>query len=439
MRPVLGARRVPDRGFSMTHSTDVRPSPTRTVGHSLGAARSGVVVGFVVNAVRAGIGVEAFAFMIDPMRTETGWTASSITLCITLEAVVAALVGPAVGRALDRHGARRILVGGLLANGLQLILVAQIDRLWEFAVITVLFGGVSQACIGNSLIMALVAKRTHRSPGAAMAVASAGANVGSLLVTPLLVMIMTVTGQWRISWMVIGLLPIALAPLVLRMLERSPHTLSHSPTASSVADQVRSGDSSSLGTTLRTPQFWLLMTIWNLADFAMKGSLINKIPYAAEKGFTLAGGLGVTVLYGVCAIVGKLCTGWLAERFSLTFLGATLAGVYGAALYLFIGTSSATVLCLSMGIVGGLASGGMIALMPIILARHFGQAHQGAISGVVIALTLLSSVGGPLSGSVTKDVLGSYRGGFLCYLVLIAIAGVLFVWVRRPVCNQEET
>lgn len=391
-----------------------------------------VSVTFLVIAIRAGIGMQTLGFIIRPMADEMGWQSSVITLCITLQLVVAAVIGPRIGRLLDAVGAKKILTAGLVANGVMLILVSFVGELWQLAVVMILFGGITQACIGNSLIMPLITKWFVARRGFVMGFVSTGANLGSVLLAPLIVRLMGAHADWRFAWFVIGLIPIVLiAPIVYLVLDRGeniPPPAHEDPGTSSTPRET----TFTVGQALRNPVFWKLIVAWNLVDFAMKGALLNKIPYALEMGFSEADAAGIIALYGILAIAGKLLTGWISDRVPLHVVGVAMSILQAAGMYLFIDAPGTLTLYLSYGVLSGLSAGGLIALTPIMLANYYGSKFQGALSGITISLLLFSSVGGPVSASVIRDLSGSYRNGFLLYTALTLVAVILFALIRKP-------
>lgn len=397
-----------------------------------------ILVGFLVTAIRAGIGMQTLGFILTPMEEEMGWSSSAITLCITLQLVVAAIIAPRIGKLLDTIGAKNILTAGLLANGVMLILVSIVQELWQLAVIMILFGGITQACIGNTLIMPFITKWFSKRRGFVMGFVSAGANLGSVLIAPLIVSLMGENGNWRTAWFVIGLIPvIVIAPIVFFILNKSEKK----DKAPKSDDKDKKSDKKeeaafTVKEAIKTSVFWKVIIAWNLLDFAMKGVLLNKVPYALEMGFTQADAAGILATYGVCALFGKLLIGWLSDRVGLHWIGIVMGVFQAFGIFIFIDAESTFILYVAYGILSGISAGGLIALMPIILADYFGSKFQGALSGITISLLLFSSVGGPLSASVIRDVTSSYKNGFFLYAILTGIAVIIFFLIRKPKTEQ---
>ena len=55
-----------------------------------------------------------FGLFLIPLTTEFNWTRSSVSFVLLIVAVASALGYPIVGRLIDRHGARAVLLWGIL-------------------------------------------------------------------------------------------------------------------------------------------------------------------------------------------------------------------------------------------------------------------------------------------------------------------------------------
>lgn len=270
-----------------------------------------------------------------------------------------------------------------------------------------------------------------------MGIVSSGANLGAAILAPVVVLLMDSTNNWRSTWFLIGWLPIIISPFIYFILRQNSKTEKESTdkfTSSTLLPlQKKSPEISfTVKETLRTPVFWLLIIAWNLADFVMKGALLNRIPFSLEMGYEITDAAGIVVVYGIMAIIGKIGAGWFSDRISPNILAAILSLFQTLGLIIFIYGANKTVLYLAYSIISGLSSGGIIALMPIILAKYYGSKFQGAISGITNPLLLFAALGGPLSASVIQDITGSYKNGFILYIILSVATIILFVCLKRP-------
>jgi MFS family permease len=93
-------------------------------------------------------------------------------------------------------------------------------------------------------------------------------------------------------------------------------------------------------------------------------------------------------------------------------------------LILFINADSIWHLQLGYGVLSGLSAGGLIMMMPFLLASLFGRKNQGAIMGVVTPMVMISGIGGPMLAALLFDMTGSYTFAFEIYAVISVLGGL---------------
>lgn len=70
-----------------------------------------IVAAFVAQFMSVGVQIYVVGSFLEPMTTDLGWTRSQYTLAGTVGQVVLAAAGFLVGTHVDRHGARRLMLG----------------------------------------------------------------------------------------------------------------------------------------------------------------------------------------------------------------------------------------------------------------------------------------------------------------------------------------
>ena len=107
-----------------------------------------VIAGFVVSFVMIGGGINTVGVLLNAIAADTHWARSSLSLAVSVGAVVAALATPAVGVAVDRVGVRiPMLVGStLLALGFALCVAMQAP--WQFVAANLFLGAGFAAFAG---------------------------------------------------------------------------------------------------------------------------------------------------------------------------------------------------------------------------------------------------------------------------------------------------
>jgi len=383
-----------------------------------------------ISCIRAGIGFQTMGFIINPAREELGWSNTQITGVIAFRELVAGIMAPLVGRWVDQRGPRTIMIIGAVLVGLSFSLTSLAQTFWQFALTFGVIGGVGVAGLSNALVFPLIAKWFSAQRGRATGLVSSGANLGGILMSPLIIWLLSIS-DWRSTWFVLGFLPVLiLVPLAIFVLRREPFDMGLKPLGDETDDakvQAGKADTSpdlTVADAMRSPGFWFLMVGWNLSDFVLKGALLHKIPAAQSLGFTTAQAGSVVLTYGICAILGKLLTGFIADQFPTRLVILCLSAMQAIGLILFISANSIWQLQLGYGVLSGLSAGGLIMMMPFLLASLFGRKNQGAIMGVVTPMVMISGIGGPMLAALLFDMTGSYVFAFEIYAVISVLGGL---------------
>ncbi len=386
-----------------------------------------------ISCIRAGIGFQTMGFIINPAREELGWSNTQITGVIALRELIAGIIAPLVGWLVDRRGPSIIILVGALLVGLSLGMVSFAHTFWQFALIFGVIGGLGVACLSNALVFPLIAKWFSIQRGRATGLVSSGANLGGILLSPIIIWLLSIS-DWRSTWFFLGFLPIiVLAPLAIFVLRRQPADIGLLPFGEEqgrVLAPEQGGNASpdmTLRDAMRSPGFWCLMIGWNLSDFVLKGALLHKIPAAESLGFSTSQAGGVILTYGVFAILGKLLTGFVVDQVSTKLVIFGLSTLQAMGLILFISAESIWQLQVGYGVLSGLSAGGLIMMMPFLLASLFGRKNQGVIMGVVTPLVMLSGIGGPMLAALLFDMTGSYLFAFKIYAVIAVLGGLVLL------------
>ena len=99
---------------------------------------------------------QGFPRFFVPIRTELGLTSAQMSLVFSLARAEGSAGGPLVGWAVDRYGARPMILAGGLMAGIGTILLSRADSYWE---LIVLFSGIislgKSAGFGQTLMAAV--------------------------------------------------------------------------------------------------------------------------------------------------------------------------------------------------------------------------------------------------------------------------------------------
>ena len=155
---------------------------------------------------------------------------------------------------------------------------------------------------------------------------------------------------------------------------------------------------------------------------------VHIVAYCGDLGYGVARGADMLALMMACGIVGRIGSGFIADRIGglpTLMLGSALQGV-ALLLYLFYdGLASLYV----VSALFGLFQGGIVPSYAIIVREYFPAKEAGTRIGVILMASLFGmALGGWLSGYIF-DLTGSYRIAFFNGLAWNAVNGAIVLWM----------
>lgn len=390
-----------------------------------------IAVVFSSTAVAVGVSQYAFGLFIEPIEETFGWSRTEISASLSF-AAVGGLAAPFIGRAMDRFGARPVLVLSLLVFGLSFCLRPLMTELWHWYALSFMqfatFLGLTVLPTGR-----LVAAWFPRTRGRMTGLAATGNNVGGL-VMPVFVAALLVAMPWNEACVVIGLVAFAIAGTAAVVVREAP------PVPVSPAGQIHTGgepaaavasplQDRNLRDLVKTRVFLAVFTAITLGTFTYAAILPHVLAHLVNKGMSNASALSALSALAAAGVCGKLLFGWISERcgarrtmminlvgqssFVAVLALAGNAAVLGAAAPLF-----------------GLFMGGFGVLYILLVQETFGLRRYGSVMGLVNIGTVVSFGLGPLLAGVSYDISGSYGAAFLVVCGLFAAGSATLVLAR---------
>lgn len=403
-----------------------------------------VGVSFLCWFVADAFGWYTFGLFMGPMGKELGWTVTALTFGLTLRTLVAGALGPFIGPLVDtRHGARILMVLGVLAAGAVPLLVSQVHSLTTYYIYFGVIGALGMVGFGGLVTNALISKWFVRFRGRAIGISAMGVSISGLVFVPVVHTFISRYG-WRTTLVFLSVIIWALALLpVIFLIRRRPEDMGLRPDGDVFQQEDIAGEADvpeakndleeiwTLKEALRTKAMWLLLVGFNITGMALMGVFLHFYPYLEAKGFSgNVAALAMTIL-AFCAAMVKIPWGLVAERVNLRYCMAACYGGCALSLIVLIMSSSNLVAYLA-AIVYGITIGGDMVIREVVWANYYGRHFLGTIRGVTMPLNLISMAGGPLFAAWLKDTTGNYDVGFKIFF-FVALFGTLFLYMaKRP-------
>jgi predicted MFS family arabinose efflux permease len=379
------------------------------------AAFTGVMVSF------APIVPYTFSLFLNPLHSEFGWKREAIGGTFGLAAITVALVSPGIGVLLDRFAPRRIILPSILIFALALALLSRLGPhigqfYLTFFVLGLVANGTAQFAYTRTVLTWF-----HKHRGFALALLLTGSGVGSILYPPITLWAIQHHG-WRNAYLLLGGIALLGLPLTALLVRNRPDTA------------VREDRSSETGTTvagaLGTAAFWILACIIMLSAFSENGLVTNLAAILTDHGVIAQSAALALSVRGGAGIVGRLCVGFLIDRFSPHRI-QTFILLLSAVGTLILAFASSSLIALIGAALLGIGLGSEADVAPYLLARYFGRRHFSVLYGLTWTAYAIGGATGPMMIGHLYDRAGFYQPRFIVYLACVSFAAVALSLVLR--------
>jgi FSR family fosmidomycin resistance protein-like MFS transporter len=352
---------------------------------------------------------------------------TELGLAVALMSGASAVLQTPVGFLVDRHGARRFLIGGALLMSLCITAMGFATSFWQILVLAPLSG------MGNSVFhpadyAILSGSMDKDRMGRAFALHTFSGNLGFAAAPPLMALL-AITIGWRGSLIMVGLLGVPVAVSIVLQSGILKDQVRHEPTH---AGPTLSGRELLLSRTMLL--FFAFFLLGSMAGAGVQSWLITVL--YTVKGLTLAVASSALTGYMFGSSIGVLVGGWFADTYQRHILPfAVVFTTISAALTLSVGWLSVpglVVIALMFG--SGLALGASRTPRDVMLKDAAPPGQMGKVFGFV-------SAGLPLGSALTPVPFGMLidHGHPQLILVLVAallLASLLCVGTARSVARQ---
>jgi len=393
-----------------------------------------VAISVLTLSLAIGASIQAFGLFVLPVSAELHLTRAEVNTGAILFNVGMAVAGPVLGRLLDRHSARLMMIVGALLFGTSMIVLGISDSVWLSAAVIGVPLAVAAVGCGTVTSPTLVARWFTVHRGRAMAIAMIGVSLGPVIVVPLIGLLIEALG-WRRSLMVVGILVGAVLSLLALFVRERPGP-GDVEVQGGVGEGVSLGDAGDgapllgIGQLLRLPEFWTISMSVALAFGILQVVIVSLVPYGQGLGLSLTQGASLMSMYGVCAILGALLLAWLCDRFDRLRLLVALIALFALAgtSLLLAGSYPSLLACTgAFGLLGGMITPAFLAL----LADRFGAASFGTANGTASFLSTIVSAGCIRAAGEMFDRTGSYQLTFLSMGVIGLLAALIMLVTNR--------
>lgn len=378
--------------------------------------------------------------IFNDLVAEFGWSVAATSLAFSLRSEVGGIAAPVVGTVLDRVGAQKVIVGGVIVASAGAFMMSMVDSLWQFyGAMIMLSLGVSGA--GSQVGLAATATWFERRRARAMSIMTLGGGVGGLVAVVMAALVEEFGWRSALRILAAGMLVggLAIATLTRSRPEQHPQPMDGIATSEPDGTPVvgkRWGIPMARAARSRA---FVLLTLGMIAmSFATHAVVVHQVPYLErEMGISKATAGSTVLVFTLVSIVGRLGLGSMADRYAKRAVMAVATGLVAVGLVLLANAESFLVAMIGIAVVAP-GYGAMMPVRPALFADYFGTRHFGAVNGLSMMLALTGGAAGPWAVGWIVDTSGGYVEGWYVGAA-VALSGIpLFLLATPPLALQQE-
>ncbi len=400
-----------------------------------------VAVAFLSLFVGASTSGFTFSILLPAMNVDLGWSRTTIVLGAGLSGVTAAVVGPWVGRLVDKRGPRLVMVISIICLGASLAASGLVTSPWQFYLAYGIVSGVSRSALISVAPGALIANWFVRRRATAFGIAAVGPPVSNLIVPPVLAAVIGLFG-WRAGWVALGLVPvvIGLAPVLL-FVRRRPEDMGLLPDGDSPIEPAfaragrepltRSKDWTA-AEAFHSTAFWILATGMALILLAPNVTVVFMFSYLNSKGLDPTAAAVTISALSALQVLSRIVM-WTP---AVARLGVQRVLIVWGCLLSFASVVMAMApdqnWAYGASALLGLSMGGNLVLQLQIWPEYFGRTAVGAVLGAGQLVQGMSSAIVPLALAALLDRTGSYGQLYGIVAGLVFVGVLLHLKIGQP-------
>lgn len=373
------------------------------------------VTGAAMTAYSAGV-------FMEPVTQEFGWTRAEYFSAVSFQMILGIIAVPLIGMAVDRFGSRIIAIIGtcLFACGFSAFALAN-GSLPQWLALS--FGMVvTTAFITQPVWVKPVVHRFDKSRGLAMAVVLSGNGVGTTIWPVIAAALIGVIG-WRMAYPAMALGWAALS-LPLTLLFFFDKDRGENATTSASPAPLAKG---TLARAVRSRAFLLLTASGAAFSCSVFGATVHLVPMLRNIEVDITTASAIAGLVGIFAVIGRLGTGMLLDRFPAKPIGLFVFLLPLLSYFLIWSGDSSFAVLVVAAIALGLASGAEIDVVTFLASRQFDNRIFASVYAIVMASFGVAASVGPVTGGALYDLTGNYDL-YLMFAAILSLVGATFLW-----------
>jgi MFS transporter, OFA family, oxalate/formate antiporter len=375
-----------------------------------------------------------WSVFVAPLVSMTGWTLTQVSLNFTLAIAFLGLGTIIGGLWQDRSGPRPVATVAGVIYGISYLLAGWFASRHSLLGMYFSYGFLGGIGMGMGYItpVATITKWFPDRRGLMTGVAVAGYGAGALIMSPFAARSIAARGI-PLTFEILGVVYLILVVLAAQFYRNPP--AGWRPEGWQPSGAVASAASTydfSVAEAMRTPQFWMLMLMLFLNVSAgimiisqaspMAQQLVHMTPIAA------AGTVGLISIFNGA---GRVFWAWVSDYIGRARVYFLLYAIQAVVLFTLPHLTAVGPFSAALAIIG-LCYGGGFGTMPSFTADFFGSRFMGGIYGWILLAWGAGAIPSPILVAHLRQTTGRYDQAIYAVAVVMVVALVLPLIVRRP-------
>ena len=395
-----------------------------------------VAIAIAIDFFAVGFAFQSYPVIQLQLEKELQLSRFLTTLTIPIFMICSALFFPVVGKLLDQHSVKRILVWGGFIYSLSLMGLYFTVNYLSFIVVYALPIALGANLMGNLSTSKLVSSWFEQQAGRALGIAAMGVSFAGFIfpnLTQYFLMDVLLL-EWREVYLMFGIfLLIIITPLMFLLVVDKPEDVNQEIDGGFNKEEKESeeliGLEWQIKDLLKNKNFWILTAVFSLQFSSMMAILAHITFYAAEKGWMDQAAF-IFAMYAIPAMISKVVFGWLVEK-KLDPRAAVSISLALQALGLILILSAQTPTQLAFVIaIFGFGGGAGLPMSNILFRNTFTPKSFGTSRGLAQPFIALTQATGTPVVAILFQYYGNYDNAFLM-LIGMVVAAIFIVWLLK--------
>jgi len=370
-------------------------------------------------------------------ETQLGYSKTMLSTGYSIATTISGLLIVLVGRAIDKHGQRKMFIIVAIGLALTTLFSSFILNIWMIYISFFFLRFLGQGSM-TLIPSSLVPQWFHKKRAFALSLLALGGFFAMFLV-PRFNLWMIQTLDWQNAWRIWGLLLLVVfVPIVIFLVVNRPEDagISMENEESDISDEeaqlVLSKESWTLKQAIKTKDFWFIGFASVISPMVTTGvtfhffSIMSMRDIGSEAAAWIIGFLAFPML--LMPFAAKLFIDKTKPRY-IFFITQIIILLSLLILLLWVNNSTTAIIFI---LLYGLGIAIQSVTINTIYPYYFGRKFLGSIRGAATVFMVIGSALGPVQFAISFDNFGTFSYAIISMMIMTGIASILSLLIHKP-------